>query len=106
VGYEALSYTWGDATDTRTIIVNGSKHQVTRNLEAALRHLRQSDYSRKLWCDAVCINQTDNQEKSIQVQRIGDISNSASKVLIWLGKPRESMMNRMFRLTKISLKLH
>lgn len=36
----ALSYTWGDRTDTRQIVVNDAKVSVTKNLEAALRSLR------------------------------------------------------------------
>ena len=36
----ALSYIWGDARATREIFVNGVAIQVTHNLEAALRQLR------------------------------------------------------------------
>ncbi|KAF2673990.1 hypothetical protein BT63DRAFT_476429 [Microthyrium microscopicum] len=90
VPYEALSYTWGSATDTKPITVDGSEYHVTRNLEAALRHLRLTDETRKLWCDSVCINQMDNIEKSIQVQKMGHIFSGASMVLVWLGKSYEN----------------
>lgn len=62
--YEAISYAWGQATDTRDINVNGSKRQVTRNLELALRYLRLPDNPRILWADAICINQLDDVEKA------------------------------------------
>src|SRR6185437_13168968 len=34
--YTALSYCWGDQSETQTISINGRKFQVTSNLEAAL----------------------------------------------------------------------
>ncbi|KAH7174306.1 uncharacterized protein B0J16DRAFT_375184 [Fusarium flagelliforme] len=38
--YIALSYVWGDATDTVPILLNGVEHGVTRNLDSFLRHLQ------------------------------------------------------------------
>jgi hypothetical protein len=38
-GYQALSYTWGDAKDTRQITLNDQPFQATKNLESALRQL-------------------------------------------------------------------
>ena len=89
VEYEALSYTWGDQLDTLPIYVDGIELYITKNLEAALRHLRFTDRPRRLWADAVCINQMDDEEKSLQVQRMDKIFSSASKVIIWLGQPSE-----------------
>ena len=53
--YEALSYTWGDLTITRPIILNGTSFEITANLEIALRYLRLTDEKRILWVDATCI---------------------------------------------------
>ncbi|KIM98268.1 hypothetical protein OIDMADRAFT_69443, partial [Oidiodendron maius Zn] len=84
--YTALSYTWGDPTVTKEILVNGKPLQVTTNLESALRHLRQSDDAFVLWVDAVCINQKDNvEEKNSQIVQMGAIYRSAAVVLLWLG---------------------
>lgn len=44
--YDALSYTWGDATDRLPIWINGHKVSVTRNLESALRNLRKEKEER------------------------------------------------------------
>ncbi|KAB5566285.1 hypothetical protein GE09DRAFT_1055859 [Coniochaeta sp. 2T2.1] len=44
--YDALSYVCGDPADTRRILVNGLSHNVTVNLESALRGLRRHGKSR------------------------------------------------------------
>jgi hypothetical protein len=38
--YLALSYNWGDATVTATILLNREIFEVTENLKSALHHLR------------------------------------------------------------------
>lgn len=42
-------------------------------------------YDISMWIDAICINQTDLDEKGYQVELMGDIYSKASHVLIWLG---------------------
>src|SRR5690349_8943294 len=37
--YEALSYVWGDASDTSSMSLEGVQYTITRNLERALRYL-------------------------------------------------------------------
>ncbi|EMD64615.1 hypothetical protein COCSADRAFT_198873 [Bipolaris sorokiniana ND90Pr] len=65
--YNALSYEWGQRDITKPIVVNGTRVQVTPDLEAALRRIRQSDSEFILWVDAVCINQQDFDERNTQV---------------------------------------
>ncbi|OIW25644.1 HET-domain-containing protein [Coniochaeta ligniaria NRRL 30616] len=84
--YEALSYTWGDASNRRMIKLGQHPWPVTANLEVALRHLRSETEKRTLWIDALCINQDDLQERAEQVQRMRQIYLSASAVLAWLGE--------------------
>ncbi|KAG7285934.1 hypothetical protein NEMBOFW57_008230 [Staphylotrichum longicolle] len=84
--YEALSYTWGNPKDRRSITVNGRRIKVTAHLDAALRHLRFEDRPRTLWVDALCINQTDLDERERQVRLMRQIYSSARKVLAWLGE--------------------
>jgi hypothetical protein len=83
--YEALSYTWGDASVTQPIQVNGGLRQVTRNLVSALHHLRHEDRDRHLWVDAVCINQSNTTERGQQVSIMGQIYSMAKNVVVWLG---------------------
>ncbi|EON68047.1 hypothetical protein W97_07195 [Coniosporium apollinis CBS 100218] len=84
--YEALSYTWGDSDHTRTITLNGHAYQVTSNLYSALQHLRHADKERRIWVDAVCINQSDLEEKNLMVQQMHLIYHRADLTLVWLGE--------------------
>ncbi|KAI3324016.1 heterokaryon incompatibility protein-domain-containing protein [Xylariaceae sp. AK1471] len=83
--FEALSYTWGNATTCRTIECNGKDFGVTHNLFDALINIRLSDKSRKIWIDALCINQENNTERSQQVQYMYRIYRAATQVIVWLG---------------------
>jgi hypothetical protein len=86
---EALSYTWGKPTPSQIVYCRGENHgrlSVSPNLHDALVALRLEHHSRFLWIDQICINQTDNEEKSVQVQLMGQIYSKASRVLIWLSK--------------------
>jgi hypothetical protein len=59
---------------------------VTRNLEAALRHFRDQKVPRRLWIDAICINQADDIEKGYQIQQMQHIFGHARLVIVWLGE--------------------
>ena len=83
--YEALSYTWGDASNTRENFIDGLRCTVTESLELALRHIRRKDAARTLWVDALCINQEDVDECSQQVGRMMDIFKTSARVLAWTG---------------------
>lgn len=83
--YSALSYTWGDGVESRHIRVNGMPFRLASDLRIALEDLRQPEEDLILWADAICINQKDAAEKSMQVGRMSEIFGSASRVLAWLG---------------------
>ncbi|KAL4821935.1 heterokaryon incompatibility protein-domain-containing protein [Aspergillus spinulosporus] len=92
--YQALSYTWGDPASAEdpenTILVGGSLFAATKNLVAALRHLRpRSGEPICLWADAVCIDQTNLTERSHQVGMMRQVYTSAKRVVIWLGEADE-----------------
>jgi hypothetical protein len=93
--YNALSYVWGNASDTEPINVNGVTLPVTRGLAKALRHLLVAQLPvtleptvplTVLWVDAICINQDDANERAAQVQLMGDIYSTANRVVVWLGE--------------------
>jgi hypothetical protein len=87
VGYEALSYEWGD-TDSpmHEIILQGKRFRVRENLWMALRSLRASKtLSAEFWIDAICINQDNISERNQQVTMMGDIFREANTVRVWLG---------------------
>ncbi|OTA93661.1 hypothetical protein M434DRAFT_30798 [Hypoxylon sp. CO27-5] len=83
--FEALSYVWGDPKNKLPIEIRGQELQVTRNLEGALRHIRSEKEIRRLWVDAVCINQEDQPERSHQVRMMDAIYGRAEHVIVWLG---------------------
>jgi hypothetical protein len=81
--FEALSYCWGSQVDTVDIFVGEQGNQtikVTQNLAHALPCLRYSHKPRKIWIDAICVNQQDPEERSSQVKRMADIYSMASQV--------------------------
>jgi len=83
--YEALSYVWGSEANPKIISLNGGHMPITRNLAEALDHLSISDRPRKLWVDALCINQKDCSEKSQQIQKMKDIYARAKRVVVFIG---------------------
>jgi hypothetical protein len=60
--YEALSYVWGEAITPQRILISGTEDtvyfymDVTPNLHAALRQMRDPDLPRMLWIDAICMS--------------------------------------------------
>ncbi len=89
--YEALSYAWGDASETSDIECGGQPIRVTRSLESALRNLRDPTRDRILWADALCIDQANSSEKSHQVQLMAKIYSYSERALIWLGEETEEL---------------
>jgi hypothetical protein len=85
--YEALSYTWGSPSPKETIVVNGVQVQINQWLFGALSSLRLPNTKRCLWVDAICINQANVAERSIEVQKMGDIYRLAKTVVIFHGWP-------------------
>ena len=83
--YEALPYTWEPVQDQRCIEIDGHCLTVGKNLFAALFHLRDSEKSRWLWIDAICINQAELSERNHQVALMRNIYTYAKRVIVWLG---------------------
>jgi hypothetical protein len=84
--YEAISYCWGDGVFSETLRVSDGILAITENLAAGLRRFRLKDRARRLWVDAVCINQHDDREKGHQVALMAKIYRNAECVLVWLGE--------------------
>jgi hypothetical protein len=84
--YVALSYTWGDSMDQRTIQVNEvANFPVTDNVGKVLQRLRHPEEIIRLWIDSICINQSDLKERGAQVSMMDTIYKGASRVIVWLG---------------------
>ncbi|KAK3342319.1 heterokaryon incompatibility protein-domain-containing protein [Neurospora tetraspora] len=88
--YRALSYVWGDTKDKVDIEVNGEQFSVGENLHALLQMLQHHGVESWLWADAICIQQSDDDEKSWHVQSMCDIFKNAEFVYSWLGPGSEA----------------
>jgi hypothetical protein len=65
--------------------ITGKRLYVKPNLYEALRCLRQKKDDIALWVDAICINQSNQEEKKSQVMKMAKLYTSADQVCIWLG---------------------
>lgn len=84
--YEAISYVWGDPESFTSIECDGQILKLGHNLGEVLRRVRFPDEVRTLWADAICINQSDREEREIQVGVMGNIFALASRVVAWVGE--------------------
>ncbi|KAH6693898.1 heterokaryon incompatibility protein-domain-containing protein [Plectosphaerella plurivora] len=114
--YCALSYTWGapydglppewdDHSGTRPILVNGHEFPIRLNLHAALAHMRKLPPT-PFWIDAICIDQSNVEERNQQVQIMGLIYTNVVFTLIWLGPAAagEGAMSKMSKAISILLR--
>ncbi|KAI9868856.1 MAG: hypothetical protein M1813_004707 [Trichoglossum hirsutum] len=110
--YIAISYVWGDQSTTENIVVNGESKPVTTTLFSCLNNIRsailtnvdtQSEWAslpHLIWVDAVCINQSDVEERNHQIQLMSQIYTGASVVISWLG-PRDETLSIAFRIIRL-----
>ncbi|OAG44225.1 hypothetical protein AYO21_01682 [Fonsecaea monophora] len=94
--YNALSYCWGEPKMDGRVVVNGHLFPITRNLESALRQMRERATNEAAtartpspstfwWIDQICINQEDIEERGNQVALMRRIYRGAQSVHVWLG---------------------
>lgn len=91
--YEALSYTWDNEVPSEPLEIisaggSGSRTLlITPNCARALNILRKrtGKLFAALWVDAICINQSCNEERSAQVSMMAEIYQKARNVVVWLG---------------------
>ena len=82
--YAALSYTWGEPIFDHKITLNGSPFMISTNLHDALRTFRDRKHQ-VIWVDAVCINQSNFDERNRQVLLMQRIYALSTFVLVYLG---------------------
>jgi hypothetical protein len=99
VPYEALSYVWGRETAPTPLLCRDSELTITANLDHALRHLRPANAPRKLWIDALCIDQENIEERERQVGYMRLMYKHAEQTIVWLG-PKAPGVERAFTAVK------
>lgn len=82
--YSALSYVWGDPSDPVYINLDGRQVPITRNLYAALRAVRKLQAGKRLWVDALCIDQSDCEEKRVQIGLMRRVYEQAKRVVAFV----------------------
>ncbi|KAH7380168.1 heterokaryon incompatibility protein-domain-containing protein [Pyrenochaeta sp. MPI-SDFR-AT-0127] len=84
--YQAVSYAWGDPAQDHFVRINGQYAlPITRTLANTLPQLISICSTGFLWIDQICIDQSNKQERSLQVSIMGEIYSCALEVLIWTG---------------------
>lgn len=87
--FYAISYVWGDQSQTKFICLNGFNVKVGQNAYTALRNVRHPQSPRLVWIDSLCINQADVAERNHQVKRMKDVYSRASRVLLCVCEPSQ-----------------
>jgi hypothetical protein len=80
--YTALSYVWGHSEKTHIIRLDDHHMGITASLDSALRDMRDRVNPRQIWADALCINQSNAEEKAAQVALMGRIYSTANHTII------------------------
>lgn len=62
--------------------------------------MRYQDCSRLLWADAICIDQSNREEREHQVSHMRVIYKNAKQVLVWLGKDVDNQAQKAMDLMK------
>ena len=102
--FDAVSYVWGEPkfTDILRCGSTGDEIRITPTLGSALRRFRSSKTPRRLWADAVCINQSDNEEKARQVAQMALIYQRARSTVIYLGDQLPGQERYVYFLLKLA----
>lgn len=89
--FDALSYVWGDQTTRMHMKCNGKNVTIGQSLHDAMMEYRLrlrrgrgliGDRIRGLWADAICINQSNETEKTEQIRMMRDIYKAAKYTII------------------------
>ncbi|PVH74034.1 hypothetical protein DL98DRAFT_393288, partial [Cadophora sp. DSE1049] len=90
----ALSYTWGNTLHPQPLTINGHPLHISSNLHSFLRllpTLKEFPPDTWWWIDSICINQSDEREKSGQMEIMGGVYASAERTVVWLGEEVDTL---------------
>jgi hypothetical protein len=86
--YTAVSYTWGNEDASEVIYLDDRRFRVRPNLWSCLYYMAHATRNGAwdcLWVDAICIDQTNDAERSSQVRLMDQTYRDAVCVSVWLG---------------------
>lgn len=99
--FVALSYTWGVAIKPYKLTTPEGVIWITVSCDSALRSVRRRPKPTLVWVDAVCIDQDNAHEKTIQIRLMRDIFRSAKHVYGWVGDDADNSELAMQTLQQI-----
>ncbi|KAL6352589.1 hypothetical protein LRP88_13055 [Fusarium phalaenopsidis] len=94
--YEAISYCWGDPTPCEPCELDGIAVKIPASASEVIRRFRLPDAPRRIWIDALCINQQDIAERGEQVSLMGAVYSQCTHCLIWLGLDTDNTAKTAF----------
>lgn len=94
--YEAISYCWGDPTPCKPCDLNGISVKIPVSASEVIHRFRLPDAPRRIWIDALCINQQDITERGEQVSLMGAVYSQCTRCLIWLGPDTDNTAKTAF----------
>ena len=101
--YHAISYTWSGEPRDHRVFCFGKPVPVTKSCFDILCAVRRQVGSTLIWIDQLCINQLETswglQERSRQIQMMGEIYAGAKSVIVWLERPALSGARLMHALS-------
>ncbi|CAG9950412.1 unnamed protein product [Clonostachys rosea f. rosea IK726] len=115
--YNAFSYEWNYGVDVpeidEAVMVNGHRIEVTRNLAALLTRFRNiaqavpnsEMFQLPIWIDALCIDQSNVDERTVQVGLMGAIYSRAQATFTYLGEDENDSDYAMPILAEIGSKI-
>ncbi|KAL9597098.1 MAG: hypothetical protein Q9219_005381, partial [cf. Caloplaca sp. 3 TL-2023] len=97
--YRALSYVWGTSQKPQELLTPDGRIRITMSLSKALQALRQRNSAMVLWVDAICIDQSNNTEKSKQIRLLPEIFQTATITYAFLkgGKKSDAALKMLMQ---------
>lgn len=87
IRFEAISYQWSEGGGQKSSIrLRGKYISINAYLRNILLHLRLEQHIRVVWADALCIYQSDHEERLQQVSMMQMIYSQAFRVIGFVGK--------------------
>lgn len=100
--YDAVSYVWGEPRFVKPLKCGRKLLLITPTLASALRRFRSRDVTRRLWVDAVCINQADVAEKTRQVRNMASVYERARSCVVYLGDRQPGQERYVYFLLRLA----
>jgi hypothetical protein len=90
--YTAVSFRWGEPVLDHAVHCEGKEIEVTKNLYSALQRLSLTKRNHLVWANSICINQTNIQERGLQIRSMGALHPKAADTFAYL---RETSLPRI-----------